>query len=379
MRLTCFYALLCVFFMSFALGYPLFEQFPQLTHQIPYKALGTLPTPVHRLEIIGKILGHNQLYVKCDDLTGAFVNGSPVFGGNKVRKLEILLADALNKKAASVLTMGCAGSNHALATAWYAQLLKLPAQLVLAPQCPSDIVRRNLLLDLYTGATIIPVQNRNERLEKTAEFKKTLGDALYVIPVGGSVPLGSIGYVNAVFELKDQIKQGLVPEPDVIYVAIGSGGTAAGLILGVRAAGLKSIVRPIAVDTDDFPAILGKLVPQTNKLLHDLDKNFPLFDWQPKDFVVETSQIGKGYGVITPEAKEALELLKRTEGIVLEGTYSAKAFAAVVRDITSGGLEGKKVLFWNTFSAGDFADIVAKMDYHKLPVTMHHYFEETAS
>lgn len=353
----------------------LFDHYPLLKEHISYISLGDLPTPVTKLEALGEQFGHNQLYIKRDDLTGALINGARLFGGNKARKLEYLLADALRLKARKVLTVGCAGSNHALATTVYARQVGLEPFLILAPQTNSPVVQRNLLLDRAYGAHITSVHNRVERCQQSEKLKREHGDSLYAIPVGGSVPLGCIGYVNAAFELKKQITEGLLPEPDIIYVACGSGGTTAGLILGIKAAGLKSVIRPIAVDHDNLSAILKKLIIETNELLHATDQTFPLFTWQDSDCAVVTDFVGDGYGKITSAAREAIKLMSEQEHIVLEGTYTAKACAALLSDLASGTLAGKKVLFWNTYSIGDFADLVKGIDYRSLPEELHQYFE----
>lgn len=371
MRIQMFFIFVFVIFCSYC--NELFEQFPKFKEYIAYVRLGDLPTPVKKLEGIGNLFAHTALYMKRDDLSGAVVDGTRVFGGNKVRKLEYLLADALRLHARGVLTAGCAGSNHALATTVYARLVGLEPHIILAPQINSDIVKRNLLLDAYYGADIMYVTDRTQRGELFSSFTREHSD-VYPIPIGGSVPLGSIGYVSAAFELKKQIEQKIVPEPDDIYVAVGSGGTVAGLILGLRATGSKSKLHVIAVDDDPFSTIVGNLVCQTNKLLHDIDNSFPLFTWQESDFAITTDFIGAGYGAITPEAREAINIAKQYEGFTLEGTYSAKAFAAFLHDVASGKLKDKTVLFWNTFSIGDFAELTTTVDYHRLPVPLHTYF-----
>ena len=352
----------------------LFEYFPKFKERIAYVQLGDLPTPITKLENIGALFNHPNLYMKRDDLSGAIINGTRIFGGNKVRKLEYLLADAQRVHARGVLTAGCAGSNHALATTVYAKLLGLEAHIILAPQINSAIVQRNLLLDKYYGADIMCVLNRTQRCEQFVNFIREYSD-VYAIPVGGSVPLGCIGYVNAAFELKKQIEQKIVPEPDDIYVAVGSGGTVAGLILGVRAAGIKSKIHAIAVDDDPFQTIVGNLVQQTTKLLHDIDNTFPLFTWTPADFIITTDFVGVGYGAITPEACEAIKIAKQYERIMFEGTYTAKAFAGFLHDLSNGLLKNRTVLFWNTFSIGNFDELTKSVDYKSLPAAVHKYFE----
>lgn len=368
--------LFCVVMVWSALlhGFDLFEHYPLLKERLPHMVLGDLPTPVSKLEKLGTLFAHANIYMKRDDLTGAVVRGQRLFGGNKVRKLELLFADALCSRAHAIVTVGCAGSNHALASAVYAQQLGLKSYLILTPQINSAIVQRNLLLDVRSGAHIIPVQNRAQRIERYQALKRELGDDLYAIPVGGSVPLGCVGYVNAVFELKKQITHGMLPEPDVIYVACGSGGTAAGLLLGIKAAGLRTKLCAVAVDNDNHREILKKLVLETNALLHETDPSFPLFAWCDDEFAVNIDFIGGGYGVISAQAQQAMAMMQQYEQCALEGTYTAKACAALLHDLAHGSLKNKKVLFWNTFSAGDFAQEAQAVDKKLLPAKMQEYF-----
>ena len=176
----------------------------------------------------------------------------PLYGGNKVRKLEFLFPDAVAHGADSLFTMGAAGSNHSAATAFWAHEKGLACTLFLRPQHRSYNVLYNLLLDKVVGATIVASETREERaaalVQSACAQRSERARLPYCIPIGGSTPLGIVGLVNAAFEVRDQVQQGLMPEPDYIYVALGSGGTAAGLILGCKLAGLKTRVKAVAVE-----------------------------------------------------------------------------------------------------------------------------------
>lgn len=367
---------------------PLFKVFPALQERIPYKSLGVFPTPVIKAEKCSAALGLNALYIKNDSVSGV------AFGGNKVRKLEFLLADALEHKARAVLTVGGAGSNHALATAVYAKQCGLESFSMLVPQLNASYVRRNLLLSLYYGAHLFHFPTNAARDVGIAQlneaYHKETGQNIYYIPKGGSNVIGALGFVNAAFELKEQIDAGLLPEPDLIYVPFGSKGTAVGLMVGLKAAGLKTIVIPVCDDQEDVEegvTLLGRV----NQLLHvkmlGTKKKFgpssfwPVTQQQERTlqdalrFNMNSNFIGQYYAQVTPEAAAAIDLVEQTEGITLDGTYSGKACAALIDDAQKGKLAGKVVLFWDTYCAGNFNDVTASIDYYALPEEFYTYFE----
>ncbi|HWI60072.1 MAG TPA: pyridoxal-phosphate dependent enzyme, partial [Bacillota bacterium] len=229
---------------------PLFQKLPQLAARLPYVSLGRLPTPVERLAEVGAAIGLDSLYIKRDDLSGL------VYGGNKVRKLEFLLGAALNAGAREVVTLGFAGSNHALATALYANQLGLRSTSLLMPQVNARYLRRNLLAGYYHKAELQHVANLPllafGLVRKLLQGKRQFGVFPRIIPAGGSCPPGVLGYVNAALELGEQIRAGAMPEPDRIYVPMGSMGTAVGLMLGLRMAGLQSQVIAVRVIEQRF-------------------------------------------------------------------------------------------------------------------------------
>lgn len=357
---------------------PLFEQYPILQKKIPYISLGQFPTSIQLLGTLSKELGV-RLYIKRDDLSGK------IYGGNKLRKLEFILADVLNLKSRAVITYGGAGSNHALATAIYARQLGLECISILALQPNAHHVRENLLLSHHFGASLhlcsaYPHQRKINKMmsEATEYYKKLLsGHSPYVIPFGGSSPLGSVGFVNAAFELKDQINNNLMEEPDFIYLACGSVGTAAGLMLGCKAANIKSQIVPVLVIEDNqTDHQLMELLQQTNSILYSLDESFPEVEIRKKDICIRKDFFGKQYALFTEKGMEAVDLIKEKEGIELEGTYTGKAFSAVIHDTKSQAISGKVVLFWNTINSNDFSDIIATKDYQDLPRSFHRFFTQ---
>ncbi len=352
---------------------PLLRAYPTLTTHLPWISLADLPTPVFRLEQLGKAFHTPQLYIKDDGQT------SQAVGGNKLRKLELLFADAITQGAKHIITFGCTGSNHATTTAFHAQRLGLSCSLLLCPQPNSPIVRNNLLIDYTSGAHIFfyPTSEFrsqgavHEFLQRTQED----GQFPYVIGTGGSSPLGAISYVSAIFELKEQIAQGLMPEPDYLYCPAGSIGTLTGLLLGIRAAGLKTKLIPVAVEPEEYMQPLMRLLFLTNNLLHALDASFPLFTFTSDDVSFNMNFIGPDYGVLIPEAQAAMNVFQEQEGIRLEGTYTGKAAAALLTDLSlNPKLHAKVILFWNTFGIKEYK---TTPDYYKnLPHAFHHYFEE---
>lgn len=362
---------------------PLFEQYSLLKQNLAHVPLGEFPTPVQRLERLGAELGISQLYIKRDDLSGK------VYGGNKPRKLEFILGDALRSKTKEVITFGGAGSNHAMATAIYARQLDLRSISMLMPQPNAHYVRNNLLMSYQSGAELHSCgagfdSSVNMLLVYAATTYQYLlhllkkGHFPYFIPPGGSSSLGTIGFVNAAFELKNQIDSGEIPQPERIYVACGTMGTAAGLILGLKAARLDTRVVSVRVTGEKFANAVGmiRLLNKTNSLLHSLDNSFPKFVFSIADLDIRHDYFGEQYALFTKQCMESVALMQECEGIKLDGTYTGKTFTALIDDAKSGNLQGKAVIFWNTLNSRDFSEAISGLDYHILPRSFHRYFEE---
>ena len=353
---------------------PLLERFPQLAARLPYVSLGTFPTPVQRLERLGSDMGASRLFIKRDDLSGT------IYGGNKTRKLEFLLGDAQRGRAKEVLTFGYAGSNHCLATAVYARILGMRSISMLMPQPDAPYVGRNLLMSYHEGAELHLYRNMPWLIFGTL-CQLSLHGLRYrrlprIIPPGGSTALGIVGFVNAAFELREQVVRGEAPQPDRIYVAAGTMGTAAGLMLGLRAADLGSKVVAVAVAGERFVNTRGmlRLIRRTNDLLCSLAPSFPRCGFTEADIDLRHGFTGQGYGRFTEEVVEAVALMERSEGIRLEGTYTGKALAGLIHDVKQQG-DGSTILFWNTYNSRDFSQAAGLVDYRKLPRAFHRYFE----
>lgn len=355
---------------------PLLRDYPRLKERLPRVALGVFPTPVEKLPSLDGAVGIDRLYIKRDDLSGV------VYGGNKVRKLEFLLGAARRDGARGVMTVGFAGSNHALATAIYARQLGLTSTSLLLPQLNAQYVRRNLLAGLSCGAELAGCRNSITLCGGilSGMLRGWLRQGVFpkFIPAGGSCPLGVVSYVNAAMELREQIAAGELPAPDRIYVPLGSMGTSVGLALGLQAAGLKTQVIAVRVIEERLcsPRKMKALFDQTSEFLHQHDPSFPIVAFSEAMLTIENSCLGEGYARFTEAGARATELLREKAGIILNGAYSAKAVAALLSDAQRGELGGKVVLFWNTYNSRDLTSFTDGLDYRELPRSFHRYFEE---
>jgi len=362
----------------------LFQHHPALRGKLSYISLGDLPTEVHHCSSINLQFPDVDVYIKHDGTTGRLDNqGNRTFGGNKLRKLQYLLADAIAHGHDTVLTFGCVGSNHALQTAVCARNLNLHCICMLTPQPNAYVVQRNLLLQQVYGAQLIFAENSLLRAQATIDLctscKSENKILPYIIYTGGSVPRGAIGYVEAAFELKEQILAGLLPEPDHIYVTCGSCGTAAGLLLGCKAAGISTkfhLVLEEPADVDTVHTRLGTLIRDTNDLICSYDSTFPQCTIDENDYELLAEYGGEGYGEFTVAGVEAIRAMSHLENIRLDGVYSGKCGSALFADLNSGKLQNTTVLFWNTFCGADMHTITDQVDYRNLPQALHRWFEE---
>jgi D-cysteine desulfhydrase len=358
------------------MAHPLiFEAYPQLRDRLAWLPLGVFPTPVGKLEKLGREARLGSLYVKRDDLT------SPRYGGNKVRKLEFLLADARRRGAQVVLTVGAAGSNHALATTIHGRQLGMRTILFLMDQPVARYVRRNLLLDHRHQAKLVSTSMRAMRFRIAWHY---LGNATlrpprrpYYIPAGGSTHVGCVGYVNAAFELKRQVQEGLLPEPDCLFVAAGTLGTASGLHLGCRLAGLKTRVIAVRVYEEWLcnPGNMAGLINRTCAYLRKLAPDVPQVCVSDDDVALLDGYFGRKYALFTEEGMQAVSMMRDLEGITLEGTYTGKALAGALDYSRRQGWQDKTILFWNTHNSVDLSAQADEVDYHELPRSFHRYFE----
>lgn len=368
---------------------PFLDMYPKIASSVPHVSLGTYPTPLLKVEELGKNLGIGNLYVKDD----GYVGDIKVPRGNKERKLEYLLADAQKKGIKTVCTVGSAGSNHALQTAICAKALGMKTVLVLDDQLQTSVVIRNLKLMAYFDAKIIyapPCYDTNEALEQHAQDICN-EHGYYFIPIGGSNELGVLGYINAVFELKKQLKDMGLKDPDVVYVTLGSTGTAAGIIIGAAIAGLKSKIIPVRISyTPEYKSkFLGDLINKTYAYIKTIDDKCPVqqvkligtqIEYPGLEVEINHDYVGDGYAAITEKAAAAISLFYNATGKKLEPTYTGKTLSALVDDARKGLLKDKMVLFWNTFSYGTFEELINQVSDEKIksciPQEFMHYLTD---
>lgn len=314
--------------------------------------LATLPTPLHALPRLREALGGAtrcpRILIKRDDLTGL------AMGGNKARKLEFLIADALAQGASVVLTTGAAQSNHARMTAAAARAAGLEVHLVLTADANPPL-QGNLLLDRLFGAVIhyVPppadptLATSEEEAAKVAEVLTSLrasGARPYEIPVGGSSGVGVLGYTYGTREIVEQLAT-MGERPARLYFASGSRGTQAGLTLGAKWCHAPYAVYGVAVSGgESFKRERAHRIANQAATLAAINTSVT-FD----DLLTDQHYIGEGYGIATPECIDAIRLLAESEGILLDPVYTGKAMAALIDHVRRGSLDpASSVVFLHT-------------------------------
>ena len=296
-------------------------------------SLGLFPTPMYRLENISRELGTN-VWIKRDDLCGV------ALGGNKVRKLEYLLQDAKNKGYDLVMTTGQAQSNHAMLTAACARRMGLDCILVLKQRGVTSR-KGNQILNYLMGVEVryMDTDSYADIYEEMDRIGEEMGRKVYKIPCGGSNALGTLGYIDC---MKEVAESGV--SFDHLVCACGSGGTAAGCVLGAKIHLPETKVLCAMVDNDPFDVIVPQLMTEAAELLN-VDVEIPVPELQ--------EMWGPGYSIPSEEGNEAIAMLMRLEGIVLDTCYTGKAFAALVRRAREGYYKKEdNVLFVHTGGAG---------------------------
>jgi 1-aminocyclopropane-1-carboxylate deaminase/D-cysteine desulfhydrase-like pyridoxal-dependent ACC family enzyme len=330
----------------------LFRRYPALDGRIAWRRFGRFPTPVESVELehAGVI---RRILVKRDDLCGER------YGGNKVRKLEFILPDALRQGAGRLITVGAAGSHHALATAIYGAEVGLPATLVLFPQQLTSHVRDVLLSGLGVGAELrwVPRMGLVPLALVTARWVHRRERPFMVAP-GGSDAVGTLGYVNAALELADQIDAGASPQPAIVHVAAGTLGTAAGLALGFALAGLPTRVVGTRITSRVITneRVARRLIEGAAARLRDAGVDTPPSADVLSRLEIRHDQIGRGYGHATADAARAQQAFEAA-GLRLDATYTAKAAAGLLAEEPETA-EGP-TLFWHTLSRHEPSDAIA--------------------
>ncbi len=352
----------------------LIQRWPELAG-LARVELATLPTPVRELPELARSSGPTDVWVKNDGVSGVR------YGGNKVRKLELLLGRAVELGRRKVLTFGFAGSNHAAATAVYAAEAGLSSISMLLPQATAPYVQRNLLVSAGAGAELVPASSVTTMAAKAvlalARHTLTDGKIPMIIPPGGSSPLGTVGFVAAAAELAAQIERGELPRPAEIYVAAGTLGTAVGIALGLKAIGLQIPVSAVRVVDANYvnERAAAKLFTGTLKVLRRAAPGFPEVSLEPGDLRIRNDQFGLGYAIATEAGTAAMTRAQDLAGLALDPTYTGKTMAALLADVSRGDESPGPLLFWNTYNSVDLRDAAARVSPEDLPAAFRGYFE----
>jgi D-cysteine desulfhydrase family pyridoxal phosphate-dependent enzyme len=309
---------------------------------LPRFPLAQLPTPLASLKNFRQFFGGPELFIKRDDLTGL------ALGGNKARKLEFLVGHALAQGADTLVTLGGAQSNHCRQTVAAAAAAGLQCELILNGTAP-EVPNGNLLLNQLLGANIhwIERSQRATRLQSLAEELRAAGRKPYLIPVGGSNGIGAVGYVVAMLELMEQLRANN-QRVDHIFFGTSSGGTQAGIVLGARIAGFDGNLIGLSIDKDDpehseYEVEVAQIANECAKYIGSSERI------TIDQITVRYGYKGEGYGVVGDLEREAIRIMARTEGIILDPVYAGRAFGALVDLIRKGRFkEDETVLFWHT-------------------------------
>ena len=322
---------------------PLFRAFPAAAGGIPWTPLGDWPTPVERVTGVEGLPG--ELWVKRDDLSSAR------YGGNKVRKLEYLLADAVDRGAGRVITTGVVGSHHALATCVHARGLGLPTTLVVFPQPMTDHAREIAALNEEWADELCRCGTfATQPFVEAAVRWRRRRDRPYVIPGGGSSPLGVLGHVGGALELAEQVAAGQAPRPDVVWVAAGTLGTLAGLAIGAAMTGVTDRVIGVRIVPSAVgnALVLARLVEGAVAILREAGVPAPDPRLVMTRVEIRGGWLGGGYGHPTHAGAEAAERFAAA-GLTLDPSYTAKTAAALLEGMGAEG--GARQLYWHTLSA----------------------------
>lgn len=321
------------------------SQFPLLGMKLPKMPLASLPTPVAEARI-RMSCGERRLSIKYDNVTGS------LYGGNKIRKLEYIFPLAFAKGCQRIATFGAAGSNHALATALYAKQAGLECTCFLSHQAKTPYVPATLNKHTEIGTTLIRFGGAYHiRLETLR--KHLWGKRAWVIPMGGSSWLGTLGFVAAGLELATQIGAGEVVRPDRIYVGSGTMGTAVGLALGLAIAKIETQVHAVRVSDKSITnrAALQRLLDKTVYMMHRLDSSVPADIGAQCNIAIRDEFFGPGYARSTQQNDAAIKMAKDQLDLTLEPTYTGKTMAALLADLGDSGAARRNVLYWHTYSS----------------------------
>ena len=343
------------------------DAYPELARRLPKIELADLPTPIDTATVRTPSRAV-EITVKRDDVT------AKLYGGNKVRKLEYLLARARQRNAGRIATFGTVASNHALATALYAGTLGLPCTCLLSNQVRTRSAAHALNLHLENDTEI--VRYGGSRKTRIATLREHLWNRqVQLIPPGGSNWLGAVGFVGAALELAAQVESGECAMPDRLYVANGTMATAVGLALGLALAGFATEVQAVQV-TEDFvssPAAMRRLLDKTATMLERLDPSISPGLAGRARYAFRTGYLAGGYARTDEPTERAIAVAREQLGLRLEATYTGKTMAALLADLET---QGGSVLFWHTYNSRPLPVAAGRpADTSRLPEAFLRYFD----
>lgn len=334
---------------------PLFEHFAEIEQQLHPQQFACLPTPVTAIEKLGTLDLAGRAWIKQDDLT------HPQYGGNKIRKLDFVLADIKAKNKNHVITFGATGTNAGVATAMMCHRNGLKCSVYLFDQPLTQTVKDNLALMQAYGAELIYCGSLLKTVLSFYTSRYRLSSKSYFLWAGCSNPVATFAYINAAFEIKQQIDAKELPLPENIFVPVGSCSTLAGLTLGAQLSGLNTKIIGIRVAPSHLGPFPACTAGEVNKVIRQAVKQMQSWGVEALTDIPKchfsNDFYGDGYGVPSPESEEAMSLFQQAN-IKLENTYSAKAAAAFLQQLKKSH---KPQLFWQTFNSANSLDSVANL------------------
>ena len=336
----------------------LFEKYSSLKRKIAFSPLGNFPSPVEPLNKLSRMTG-TDVWIKRDDCA------SNVYGGNKCRMMEWIIADAVARSRKSLITWGAVGSNQVLSSVIYGNLAGFKDITALYNDQPyQPYVTRNFLISTSLGVKQVIGKNipvYGIKLISAYMSKLLRGKRPYLIPLVGSSPISVLSYLDAVLEIKEQIQEGACPKPDYIFITVGTGGTSAGLMLGAMAFG--GIGKVIGV------RVLEKLFVNEHMIAWEINRTIRFLKRMGVDLAVRKAKagdislihnyIGRGYAESTREGQKAIDLIRDTEGLDLDVTYTGKTMAGMLDFMKNK--KGSTFLFWHTLNTVDLSPFTDKL------------------
>lgn len=333
----------------------LFDAYPALAKSLPRIALGSFPSAIDHAPAL---VGDGSLWIKRDDdFTRSLSSPAApelvrLFGGGKVRKLELYLGEARAQGKRTLITSGGTGSNQALAVALLGKALGFAVRVHLTPQPASTLTKQNLAADAAALAEMRLFDTVGEGHAAALSEAAKRGSDVYVIPPGGTTPLGTIGFVNAGLELAADVRAGRMVAPKSVYIALGLGGSASGLAIGCALGGLLTEVVAVRASSPGSvtAATLRAIHGETMAFLRARDPSMPAVSLEAAKVRIDGRFVGAGYGAPSAAGADAIARARAREGWELDPVYTGKALAALLDDAAAPN-SGSARLFWNTMSS----------------------------